>query len=175
MLNCHRFKILQQSEQATSNDIQTRSWKWYWTWYSPGNFFSFSKHMLTHTEHFQCLSNYATHLGKKNKQNKNSKYISVKHFSSHLFFALVNFHILVNAFSTNWKSCALPKTFLFLLLTRPHPFTLKHTQFRWFFWHPTTDLKKTLHLMVKMAVLPIQIQQINKDHILYQNTHRHSI
>lgn len=38
-------------------------------------------------------------------------YIALKHFSSHLFFALVDFHILVNA------PCALPKTFLFLLLT----------------------------------------------------------
>lgn len=27
-------------------------------------FFPFLQHMLTHTEHLQCLSNYATHLGK---------------------------------------------------------------------------------------------------------------
>ncbi len=146
-LNCHRFKILQQSEQATSNGIHTRSWKWYWTW-SPGNFVLF-KHMLTHTEQFQCLSNYATHLGIKQIKKEIQCTLWSLPFTF-IFFALIDFHILVNAFSTNWKSCALPNTFLFLLLTQPQSHALKHTHFKWF-WHPTT-----LHLIVKWQLCPFK-------------------
>lgn len=79
--------------------------------------------------------------------------------SNFLFFASVNFHFLVN--TTNWKTCALPKTFIWALsLSHSHKFTDNSDTNITLYW-----LQTNLHLIGNSADTANQ----SEAYILYQN------